>query len=88
MNDNTSPIPTSPVPQSKRDLLDFFDAIREVMGNKKVTRASWGNENTYLFIHEEFLYILMDNKVHPLIVSMGDMQGIDWYVIPEEGTHE
>lgn len=79
---------TSPVPVKKIDMLTFSDALREVLNGKKLTRVSWEDNEIYVFIANEFLSIKMGDTVHQLIVSVADMQGADWFVLPEEGEHE
>lgn len=63
-------------------MLNFPDAIREVLNNNKLTRVSWDNEYTYIFLNGEYLSLHMDNKDHQLITCLGDMEAIDWYVLP------
>lgn len=75
---------TSPTLTPKTLLLNFPDAIREVLNGKKLTRVIWDKPETYIFLEGEFLSIHMDGKTHQLIVSLGDMEGIDWYVIDSE----
>jgi len=85
----TSPVPTgtSPVPAKKVEMLSFPDAIREVLNKKRLTRVAWDNIDTYIVLHDEFLYIHLDKTLHPLITSLGDMEGIDWYVLPDKETN-
>ena len=68
----------------KTILLNFPDAVREVLGGNKLTRVSWDNPQTFILLDGEFLSISIDGKVHQLIVSLGDLEGIDWYVINSE----
>lgn len=75
---------TSPILTPKTILLNFPDAIREVLSGKKLTRIVWDKPETFIFLQGEFLSIQMDGKTHQLIVSLGDMEGIDWYVIDSE----
>lgn len=73
---------TSPVPTKKVTMLTFTDAIREVLAGKKLTKVSWDDVETYMLLREEFLYIHIGGKFHQLILSTGDMEAIDWYVLP------
>jgi len=81
---------TSPVPTKKIEMLTFADAIREMLNGKRMTRIAWNTINTYIFMKGEYLTIHIDKctdckgecKEHNLIVSIGDLEGIDWYAIP------
>lgn len=79
-----SVVSTSPVPAKKIVMLNFADALREVLNGRKVTRVSWENVDTYIFLVQEFLSIHMNDTVHQLIVSVGDIEGLDWFVLPEQ----
>jgi len=63
-------------------LLNFPDAIREVLNHKKLTRVAWDNEYTYIFLNGEYLSLHMNGQDHQLITCLGDMEAIDWYVLP------
>jgi hypothetical protein len=87
-SEGIDPAPVSPTPVKKVEMLDFMDAIREVLNGKRVTRVSWEDVNVYIFLANDFLCIDMGNSVHQLVTSLGDMQGLDWYVLPEKGQDE
>jgi hypothetical protein len=72
----------SPVPTKQIEVLNFFDALREVTLGKTITRISWESNETYLHMAGEFLMIHIGDKDHQLIVSRGDIEGIDWFVLP------
>lgn len=76
---------TSPVPPKKIVMLNFSDAIREVLNGGHLTRVSWSNIKTYIFLEGDYLKIQLDGKKEAdnLIVSIGDMEGLDWYTIPQ-----
>mgnify|MGYP001587153573 FL=1 len=76
-------IHTSPVPPAKIPMLNFTDVVREVLEGKHLTRVSWDNKETFVLLREEFLMIHISGKYHQLMVSLGDMEGIDWYVLPQ-----
>jgi hypothetical protein len=46
-------------------------------------RLEWPENGEYLVMHEEkvMLFKPEDNKLHPLIVSKGDILGTDWVII-------
>jgi hypothetical protein len=72
---------TSPVLTNDTVLLNFPDAIREVLNGQKLTRVVWDDPDAYIFMQGEFLSIHTNGTDHQLIVSLGDMEGIDWYVL-------
>lgn len=74
---------TSPVPTKKIVMLNFPDAIREVLEGKRLTRVSWEDNETFILLRDEFLMIHIGGKYHQLITSLGDMEGIDWMVLPQ-----
>lgn len=78
-----APISRSPVPAKKVEMLTFADAVREVLNGKRLTRVAWNDVQTFILLKGEFLSIHIGGKFHQLIVSVGDMEGLDWYVLPQ-----
>lgn len=76
-------VSSSPVPEKKIVMLSFFDALREILGGERVTRVQWDNKDTYVFMLNDFLKIHLGDKIHDLLTSRGDMEGVDWYVLPK-----
>jgi hypothetical protein len=66
----------------ERDEMNFAQAIAAVAGGAKVTKDEWGEDGIYLVMHDEKVYIMNgiadDGKLHPFIISLGDMQGTDY----------
>lgn len=81
-NPKSDVVSTSPVPKRKVEMLSFADALREVLNGKKMTRVAWDDTDVFIYLEGEFLSINMNGKIHQLIVSVGDMEGIDWYALP------
>lgn len=79
---------SSPVPAKKITMLDFYDALREAMNGKRLTRVSWEDNTTFILMYQQFLYINMSGKLHQLIVAAGDIEALDWFVLPEPGLQE
>lgn len=73
----------SPTPVRKPDVLSFPDAIREVLNGKRITRIGWEDNQTYGLLKDGFLMISLKGDFRQWIVSDGDMEGIDWIVLPE-----
>ena len=73
----------SPVP-SKRNYakeMPFPDAMKQIMGGKKIRRIEWAEESEHGVLRESFLMIYRNNKYHTWILSEGDILAIDWVVI-------
>ena len=67
----------------KTTAMDFPAAVNEVtQNNRKVTRLSWGNPAVYVCMADGYLKIrIADGAVHALIVSEGDLRGVDWVAV-------
>lgn len=66
--------------------MDFASALKEVMNGKRIRRLEWQDEIAYLTLADERLMVFKveDKLLHPLIVSVGDMTGMDWVVVNED----
>lgn len=49
----------------------------------KATREEWQDENTYILVRDEKLLLHRsdDNQDHLLVITTGDIFGIDWVFI-------
>ena len=65
----------------KAEEMNFCGAIKRILDGEKVTRYSWNNLKTSIFLENAILKIEIDGTVHNLIVSYEDMIGKDWVVI-------
>lgn len=70
----------SPVPARKPIEMSFNDAIKAVMGGKKIRRLEWSDEDEYGVLRDSYLMIHRNKKFHTWIVSEGDLLAIDWVV--------
>lgn len=62
--------------------LDFPEAIREVIKGKKITRQDWANQLYWGELSEGRLKLHKpDGKYHDWIVSDGDLDAEDWYIL-------
>ena len=78
----TSPVPqpaTSPVIK-KPEAFDFPEAMRRVIGGKRITKLEWKGNGDYCLLKDTFLeiYTTKDGKFHAWTVSEGDLTGEDW----------
>lgn len=68
---------------SQEELIDFPAALHAVIDGERVTKREWQNANIYLDIKDGFLTLhKADGTEHQLLVSEGDLLGLDWYVLP------
>lgn len=77
-------ISRSPAPVRKIETFNFYDGLKLVSNGKKITKISWGDHNIYVFMKNDFLHIHIGGTDRQLIVSKGDMEGIDWFELPEK----
>jgi len=74
----------SPLPPKKVRVqiqLSFYDALKELISGKKMTRLEWGDVTEYGFIEGTYLKIHKGGKIHNWIVSEGDIQATDWVIM-------
>lgn len=74
----------SPLPKKEKKAevqMTFSQALHAVLAHKKVTRLDWNNPQEYLLMQDNFLRIHKEGLIHNLIVSEGDMLGIDWVIV-------
>jgi len=83
-NDPLSTLKTSPVPNKGPKELSFPDAMREVLNKKRVTRLAWETNDNFGLLFEGFLQIFIRGEYHKWLVNDGDLNAIDWIVLPEQ----
>lgn len=74
----TSPIMPTSGATTKRAAMSFPDALKEVIGGRKVTKLEWKNPSVYVALIAGFLMLKDDAGFHRLIISDGDLLGTDW----------
>ena len=85
--DNDEVVAQSPLPEVTPDavkelqFLNFYDAMREVVDGKRITKAEWKDENTYGLLSDAVLKINIDGEVKNWIIGDGDLLGLDFYVL-------
>ena len=70
---------------TQTEIWDFTGILNFLLDGKKVRRQEWPDDGTHLAIRDEKVMIFKpDSKTfHPLILSTGDLTGIDWVVISQ-----
>jgi len=62
--------------------MDFYDAIRQLVDGKRVTRAEWNDITEYCFLSKDgFLSIFRGGKEHRWLVGDGDILATDWVIL-------
>lgn len=77
-------MPKSPLPENEKtivQMLDFFDALKEIANGERVTRAEWESTDIYGFLDNGRLRLMLEDGLHEWIVTDGDMQSTDWYIV-------
>lgn len=65
-----------------KTLLNFYDALREVMDGKKITKEEWNNPEYYGVLDNTFLKLHKpDGKLYSWILNDGDINGTDYVII-------
>jgi len=69
----------TPTPQKT---LNFFDALAAVSSGTKITKLEWNNRDIYILLRNSHLQIhKTDGVFYDLIVTDGDLLGLDWVLI-------
>lgn len=72
----------SPVPIKKDESeLDFYEALRQIMMGKSVTKLEWNNRSVYGILKDGRLTLHRDDKDHDWLLTDGDIYGDDWVIL-------
>lgn len=67
--------------------LTFGEALNEVLAGRRVTKLGWNDKRSYILMEDDMLMLQkageLTGKLHVLIVSRADMEGLDWVVLSE-----
>lgn len=77
-----TPIPRKP---GESITMDFSDAIRHLTKGKKIRRMEWPDED-YALLKDEWLTVYTKGGFHTWLVSLGDLDAQDWYVVKEDNA--
>lgn len=80
----------SPRPMIQEPTLTFAQCLEQLILGKTYRRLSWEDEQIYIIIRDGQLMIWRtdDKRFHPLIVSVGDIEGVDWILTKKGGTKD
>lgn len=76
----------SPVPAkvTKKPIeMDFFEAIKQTLDGKKITRLSWETNSTYGQMVKDELMIFVRGEFHSWTIVPGDITANDWIILPD-----
>lgn len=66
-------------------LMSFAEALTQVITGQRVTRQAWGDTRIYLRMPLDNLQIVLaDGTAHDLVVSRGDITGLDWVIVESD----
>ena len=65
----------------KRELLDFFQALKQALKGKKIHKLEWKNKDEYGLIKGGLLKLHTKGVTYDWIVSDGDMKGKDYIIL-------
>ena len=75
-------ISQSPTPQETVTIMDFPQAILQIIKGKKITKLEWNNPQIYCILKDTFLMIhTIDNQFHTWTINEGDLIGNDYITI-------
>lgn len=64
--------------------LDFYDAMKMAVSGYIITRRAW-DTGWYGIMGDELLELHKpDGVVRSWIINLGDVQAVDWYVMPRQ----
>jgi hypothetical protein len=64
----------------KIELMNFLEAMKNILGGKKVRRQEWEEKEVFCELNNRIIGINR-NGFHGWIISIEDIQGNDWYVV-------
>ena len=72
----------TPLPRKQGEsiTMGFVDAMREIIGGKRVARISWGNTD-YCLMKDGWISIYTKGAFHAWKINDGDISGEDWFVV-------
>ncbi len=62
--------------------LNFFEALKEVVEGKRITRTEWSNIKVYGFLNKDILSLhKKDGKNYQWVINEGDLLAKDWVIL-------
>ena len=77
-----SPTPVVARARSLPVQMNFYDALRELVGGKRITKLEWNSAEFYGILSETHLKLHRpDGKLYDWVLTDGDMVGTDWIIL-------
>jgi len=83
-----SPLPTQSPTKARQAVepgqMDFYDALRELAGGRRIRKLEWPNPGDYGILRNSRVQIFLtkDGLFHDWILNDGDLAGDDWVIFP------
>lgn len=75
----------TPKAHKKLITMTFPEAIKELITGARISRLEWSDNFEYGYkATDGYLSIFTKGKAHRWLVSDGDMEATDWFVLPEQ----
>ena len=69
-------------PADTQILMNFGDAMKEIVAGKKITKLEWKNEKVFCLLKDNLIKLHKEDDVYyQWIISEGDLTGEDWVTI-------
>lgn len=85
---NQSPMPgmtPTSIEGEIQPTIDFYEALKEVLSGKKITKLEWKNKEYYGFLDGDILKLHKpDGKSYGWTLNNGDLSGTDYIVIDSD----
>lgn len=72
-----------PVVNKAPVVMDFFEALKQTVDGKKITRLGWESNDTFGQMIKNELMIFIRGEYHSWTIVPGDITATDWIVLPE-----
>lgn len=79
-----TPTPTIKPNISQVQTLNFAEALDQTfLYGQRCTRLSWETNEIYIYVDNDELRLMKNGTPFTLVVSRGDVEGMDWHVLPQ-----
>ncbi len=79
---SASPLPPKKEAKPDEVKMDFYDAMKELVGGKKIHKLEWADKNFFGELKDGLVKLHKpDGKYYDWIISDGDLKGEDWVII-------
>ena len=72
------------MPSPLQKEMDFFTVLPAIAAGAKATKLEWGNPKIFILLRNGKLQMYRDRQFFDLIISEGDLIGLDWVLIQDQ----